>query len=124
MLKALGKYLILSLLFVCILIATLYTMSQLALEQAQTNINDDNTVLHTTPDELNKHTHSGKVIVQNGQNIVIQSGTAEETYRINQNTKVQAGVVSDGDLNMVVPGVKVNILAFNGVARVVHVKIE
>ncbi|NBI28124.1 hypothetical protein [Chengkuizengella marina] len=85
-------------------------------------------VLIGTEDQIGKSYEetaifSGQIIERTNDNIVIQNGEDQkQTYYINEHTKVQVGVVSDRSLDMIVLGANANILAYNGVVKVIHVK--
>ncbi|MFS1511535.1 hypothetical protein VQL36_03725 [Chengkuizengella sp. SCS-71B] len=83
---------------------------------------NDFIVKPTTPEQMREHTFSGQIIESTSDNIVIQNGDQKQTFYINEHTKVQVGVVSDRSLDMIILGANVSILAYNGVAKVIHVK--
>ncbi|MDP5276121.1 hypothetical protein [Chengkuizengella axinellae] len=114
------------LIFLCILITIggLFLITIYNKDEQIKEINVEQIIGKTSsPEEMIEHTYSGNIVEINDKKIVITNGEEEESYRITDNTKVQNGV-SYASLDLIKPGLKANILSYNGVAKIIHVKVN
>ncbi|NDI36637.1 hypothetical protein [Chengkuizengella sediminis] len=109
---------------ILILVGLWYSMTKYKYEESSKEISIEQVIGKTSsPEEMIEHTYSGNVVEISDKKIVITNGDQEESYRITSNTKVQNGVAYTS-LDLIKPGITANVLSYNGVAKIIHVKIE